>query len=492
MTCDAVGPPGLEQVGQTRLVVGELRFELTDRVLPRHLALHFINEATTPANLKHIDGLRGFLDALSELTQWQGARFAAGSVTKDRHVPKLVAQPLLMALPLGVDMRDGLESPRERALASTNAQPAAVVVAGPKVVEAWPSNPQRRQQRVRHTLVCQRLPEQRRLTPPAAPNATHRSHAVLLSPIDAEVKHGAVRLAVLINPALGNFLLQDAGAKRDAIIAEEFTIREHLPDRPSVGSSRDRHTQRRRRFVEEAVEVSVLNHGVCEQERRVRRADPLNHPMRREERGRAAGEENDVFHTLIIQEVIRWLLRAALGVCLAGAVLLGNGAERRSDDGTRNDNGSADYRPGDWAARLFVGKHLDAPSNLERGWALLALAEAAERAPAAKPAIVPGRRDAGVVGNVYSNTQRSDAIQAIVCQLQYAWPCAEAVSVVMCESGGNWGAISADGQNIGGLQINLVHGYSVAYLLVREHNIAVGYALWLDQGWSPWACAPGR
>jgi len=59
---------------------------------------------------------------------------------------------------------------------------------------------------------------------------------------------------------------------------------------------------------------------------------------------------------------------------------------------------------------------------------------------------------------------------------------------MMCESGGNPNAISPDGENIGLMQINLIHGYSAEYLLVPENNVAVAYEIWLDQGWLPWAC----
>ena len=72
----------------------------------------------------------------------------------------------------------------------------------------------------------------------------------------------------------------------------------------------------------------------------------------------------------------------------------------------------------------------------------------------------------------------------------YRWPIEEAYAVMMCESGGNPGEISPDGRNIGLMQINLIHGYGVEYLLQPANNVAVAYTLWLDQGWIPWACTP--
>jgi hypothetical protein len=65
------------------------------------------------------------------------------------------------------------------------------------------------------------------------------------------------------------------------------------------------------------------------------------------------------------------------------------------------------------------------------------------------------------------------------------------MAVAHCESTWSWGAVSPDGQNIGGFQVNLVHGYSREYLLVPEHNVRVAYAIWLDNaGWGPWSCKP--
>jgi len=79
-----------------------------------------------------------------------------------------------------------------------------------------------------------------------------------------------------------------------------------------------------------------------------------------------------------------------------------------------------------------------------------------------------------------------DAVLALIAA--YDWPYEEAVRIFTCESGLRPDAISPDGQNVGVAQINLIHGYSTEYLLDAERNLAVAYALYLDQGWAPWAC----
>ncbi len=83
-------------------------------------------------------------------------------------------------------------------------------------------------------------------------------------------------------------------------------------------------------------------------------------------------------------------------------------------------------------------------------------------------------------------------IIALICEQARAWNCAEAVAVARCESHLDFNAISADGQNVGGFQINLVHvgkaGGDAAQLLIPSVNVGVAYAIWLDQGWLPWAC----
>jgi hypothetical protein len=38
--------------------------------------------------------------------------------------------------------------------------------------------------------------------------------------------------------------------------------------------------------------------------------------------------------------------------------------------------------------------------------------------------------------------------------------------------------------------VNLIHGYSVAYLLDAQQNIAAAYKIWLDSSWIPWSCKP--
>ena len=63
---------------------------------------------------------------------------------------------------------------------------------------------------------------------------------------------------------------------------------------------------------------------------------------------------------------------------------------------------------------------------------------------------------------------------------------------MMCESSGHAGAYNAG--NYGLFQINAVHsarvGGDLVSLFLPEVNASVAYAIWLDQGWAPWACRP--
>lgn len=85
-------------------------------------------------------------------------------------------------------------------------------------------------------------------------------------------------------------------------------------------------------------------------------------------------------------------------------------------------------------------------------------------------------------------------IIALICS--YPWPCGEAVAVARCESRLDFSAVSADGQNVGGFQVNLVHvgkvGGRAEQLLVPQINVMVAYSIWLDYGghWTAWSCRP--
>jgi len=84
-----------------------------------------------------------------------------------------------------------------------------------------------------------------------------------------------------------------------------------------------------------------------------------------------------------------------------------------------------------------------------------------------------------------------------VCRAEFAWPCAEAVSVVMCESSGDWGAYNAGG-SYGLFQIQaywhldkleMVTGSRDPSLLFDvATNLAVADMIYRDQGWLPWTC----
>lgn len=81
--------------------------------------------------------------------------------------------------------------------------------------------------------------------------------------------------------------------------------------------------------------------------------------------------------------------------------------------------------------------------------------------------------------------------QALICS--FGWPCGQALAVAWCESKFDAGAYNAG--NIGLFQVNAVHvgrvpGGDPAALFDPAVNVAVAYAIWADQGWGPWACAP--
>ena len=89
----------------------------------------------------------------------------------------------------------------------------------------------------------------------------------------------------------------------------------------------------------------------------------------------------------------------------------------------------------------------------------------------------------------------TSTVEAVVCARE--WSCDAVRRVVSCESTGNPLAVSPDGRNWGLLQIGLVHldklealtGSRDPYLLLEpEVNVAVGYALYVESGWAPWAC----
>jgi hypothetical protein len=73
----------------------------------------------------------------------------------------------------------------------------------------------------------------------------------------------------------------------------------------------------------------------------------------------------------------------------------------------------------------------------------------------------------------------------------YDWDVARMTRIAACESNFDENAISPDGQNVGLLQINLVHGWTTEQLTDPAFNIAAGYDVWLSQGYAAWACDRG-
>ena len=83
-------------------------------------------------------------------------------------------------------------------------------------------------------------------------------------------------------------------------------------------------------------------------------------------------------------------------------------------------------------------------------------------------------------------------LERVICA--YSWDCDTALRVAWCESEWREDAVSAYGHR-GIYQIAPVHiprieamGYTWDDMLLAGPNVAVAYALWLEQGWSPWIC----
>lgn len=80
-------------------------------------------------------------------------------------------------------------------------------------------------------------------------------------------------------------------------------------------------------------------------------------------------------------------------------------------------------------------------------------------------------------------------VEALICS--FDWPCAEALAVARCESGLSPSAVN--GQHAGLFQIALDWHrpkFGGADPFDAGANVAVAYAIWLDQSWLPWSCKP--
>lgn len=76
----------------------------------------------------------------------------------------------------------------------------------------------------------------------------------------------------------------------------------------------------------------------------------------------------------------------------------------------------------------------------------------------------------------------------LVCS--YGWPCAEALSVMQCESGGRNVQNASGGPFIGPFQLWTGHARAGENLWDVATNVAVAYRIWSAQGWGPWECRP--
>lgn len=87
-----------------------------------------------------------------------------------------------------------------------------------------------------------------------------------------------------------------------------------------------------------------------------------------------------------------------------------------------------------------------------------------------------------------TQVQSQRPYEDLVCS--YAWPCDQAMRVMLCESRGN--PLANGAGNRGLFQINSVHarrvGGDLEALFDPEVNVAVAFQIWSEQGWRPWGC----
>jgi hypothetical protein len=112
-------------------------------------------------------------------------------------------------------------------------------------------------------------------------------------------------------------------------------------------------------------------------------------------------------------------------------------------------------------------------------------------APAPEPTPEPAQPPTPAATPIPVSAMSKSEIEALVCT--YPWPCAEALKVLWCESGGKPWAIGR-GSNYGLFQINQVHGRRFSNFwntwMDPAKNIEWAYSIWARQGWKPWGCKP--
>src|SRR3990167_1382805 len=165
----------------------------------------------------------------------------------------------------------------ELPLACLHAPAAAVVVWEAFGVEPWRVDKSSGQNLLDHGL--RRI---WRLTPPGfraarGPVAPCAFIAMDLGVIHAEIDSRVVGVAVVLKPTAQWLALQHTRTRIDARIAKKLHVSEHLPRRTPLCDRRDDAAHRTRPFVQEAVEISVLDEGVGEQQRHDFCAMALSH-----------------------------------------------------------------------------------------------------------------------------------------------------------------------------------------------------------------------
>lgn len=84
-------------------------------------------------------------------------------------------------------------------------------------------------------------------------------------------------------------------------------------------------------------------------------------------------------------------------------------------------------------------------------------------------------------------------MSALICAPGYVWPCGQALAVATCESTLRLDAVSPDGQNIGPMQVNVIHSGKLRpgeSLYDPAVSVRIAHDIYVDQGWGPWACRP--
>ncbi len=106
------------------------------------------------------------------------------------------------------------------------------------------------------------------------------------------------------------------------------------------------------------------------------------------------------------------------------------------------------------------------------------------------PSVVP-RRDTQVP-ELQESTDAVDGGAWLGLVEQYVdWDAARMIRIVECESHFDENAVSPDGANVGGFQLNVVHGFTYEQMTDPATATELAHDLWQSSGYGAWACDRG-